>query len=160
MKLIVGLGNPGKQYENTRHSTGFFFVARLKNEGWDVDEVVKFFKNTSFMNDSGIDVKKAISQFRISLEDMLVIHDELDLEPGQFKLQFGRSAAGHKGVQSVIDKLGSPDFWRLRIGIGRPPEGVEADDYVLGHFSLQEQQIIDSIYSQILVTIKDWLLKK
>ena len=156
MKLIVGLGNPGKQYENTRHSTGFFFVGRLKKGEWDVDKIVKFFKNTSFMNDSGIEVKKTISYYKIPLEDVLVIHDDFDLELGQFKLQFGRSSAGHKGVQSVIDELGSQSFWRLRIGIGEP-EDVDADDYVLSRFPSQEQEVLASIFPQILTAVQDWV---
>jgi len=160
MKLIVGLGNPGKQYQNARHNTGFWLVDRLSAEPRSVTNGVRFFKNTSFINDSGVDVKKAIRRFGVSLEDLLVVHDDFDLRLGQFKLQFGRSSAGHKGVQSVIDELDSKDFWRLRVGVGHPPVGGEANNYVLEHLSLQEQEILNSIYPQILATIKDWLLKK
>ena len=155
MKLIVGLGNPGKWYDNTRHNLGFRFVDLLKA---DLDGVV-FFKNSSFINEAGKEVRKTISYFKISLEDVLVIHDDFDLELGRFKLQFGRSAAGHKGVQSVIDELGSRDFWRLRVGVGHPPRGVEPNDYVLDHFSSQEREILDSIFPQILAAVKDWVLK-
>jgi len=158
MKLIVGLGNPGKKYENTRHNTGFWLVDRLVTEPRSVtDDGVRVFKNTTFINDSGVDVKKAIRRFGVSLEDVLVVHDDFDLELGQVKLQFGRSAAGHKGVQSVIDELGSKDFWRLRVGVGHPPAGIEANDYVLECFSPQEQEVLDSIYSQILATVQDWV---
>jgi len=159
MKLIVGLGNPGKQYENTRHNAGSFFVDRLEKEDFNRD-FVKFYKNRSFINDSGPGVKETINHLKSPLEDLLIIHDDFDLELGQFKLQFGRSDAGHKGVQSVIDELGSKDFWRLRIGTGKLPEGVDADDYVLGHFSPSEQQILDSLYSQILSAVESWVLKK
>ena len=156
MKLIIGLGNPGKKLESTRHNTGFFFVDRLKKEIAGPD--VRFFKNSTFINDSGIEVKGTISYYKILLEDVLVIHDDFDLELGQFKLQFGRSSAGHKGVQSVIDELGSQSFWRLRIGIGEP-EDVDADDYVLGRFSPQEQEVLASIFPQILTAVQDWVLK-
>jgi len=163
MKLIVGLGNPGKKFENTRHNLGFWFVDRLKRSleagAATVGDVV-FFKNTSFINDSGIDVKKTINRLKLPLEDVLVIHDDFDLELGELKLQFGRSDAGHKGVQSIINELGSKDFWRLRIGTGKLPEGVDADDYVLDHFSPSEQAILASLYPQILTTVKDWVLKK
>ncbi len=166
VKLIVGLGNPGKEFENTRHNTGFWIVDRLERGEFGVEkklrpqDFVKFFKNKTFINDSGTDVKKIISRLKIPLEDLLVIHDDFDLELGQFRLQFGRSAAGHKGAQSVIDELGSKDFWRLRIGTGVLPDGVEANDYVLDHFSPSEQQILDSLSPQILATVKDWVLPK
>ncbi len=128
-------------------------------EGVKKDPGVAFFKNSGFINNSGIDVRKTINRLGVSLEDLLVIHDDLDLSLGQFRLQFGRSDAGHKGVRSVINALRSQDFWRLRIGVGRPPENVEADDYVLERFSPQEREVLDSIYPQILTTIKDWVLK-
>lgn len=160
MKLVIGLGNPGKEYENTRHNTGSHLVDMIKRdlEGTRKDAV--FFKNATFMNDSGIAVKETINRLKTPLEDLLIIHDDFDLELGQFRLQFGRSAAGHKGVQSVIEELGSRDFWRLRIGIGHPQTGVEANDYVLEHFSPQEQQILDSLYPRILAAVRDWVLKK
>ncbi len=161
MKLIVGLGNPGKKYENTRHNTGFWLVDRLLTEPRSVSgDKTKVSKNTGFINNSGIDVKKTINRLEVSLEDLLIIHDDFDLELGQFKLQLGRSSAGHKGVQSVISGLGSKDFWRLRIGAGHLPTGVEGNDYVLECFSSQEQQILDSLYPQILTAVKDWVLKK
>jgi PTH1 family peptidyl-tRNA hydrolase len=157
MKLIVGLGNPGKQYENTRHNIGFWAVDRLRDD-LKADGVV-FFKNTSFVNDSGVDVRKTINRLKTPLEDLLVIHDDFDLELGQFKMQFGRSDAGHKGVRSIINELGSRDFWRLRIGTGKLPEGVDADDYVLDRFPPSEQQVLDSLYPQILDKVRDWVLK-
>jgi len=160
MKLIVGLGNPGKKYENTRHNAGFHFVGAIKGDLEGTRRDALFFKNSSFINESGKEVRKTISYYKIPLEDVLVVHDDFDLELGRFRIQFGRSSAGHKGVQSVIDELGSKDFWRLRVGVGHPSVGVEANDYVLEHFSPQEQEILDSLYPQILVTIEDWLLKK
>lgn len=158
MKLVVGLGNPGKAYENTRHNLGFHFVDLLKKEL--ISSGATFFKNSSFINEAGKEVKKTISYYKTSLEDVLVIHDDFDLELGQFKLQSNRSSAGHKGIQSLINEIGSQGFWRLRIGIGHPSLEVEANDYVLEHFSSQEQEILGSIYPQILITVKDWLLKK
>jgi len=162
MKLLVGLGNPGKKYENTRHNTGSHFVGMIQRDlgGIKKNRDTVFFRNTGFINNSGIDVKKTINRLEVSLEDLLIIHDDFDLELGQFKLQLGRSSAGHKGVQSVISELGSKDFWRLRIGAGHLPTGVEANDYVLEHFSLQEQQILDSLYPQILTAVKNWVLKE
>ncbi len=158
MRLIVGLGNPGKECEGTRHNIGFWMVDRLKKE--ISGRETSFFKNSNFVNEAGKDVKKTISRLKIPLEDVLIIHDDFDLELGQFKLQFNRSSAGHKGVQSVIDELGSQAFWRLRIGIRHPPEGVEADDYVLARFSPQEREILEATFPQILLTAQNWLLKK
>jgi len=156
--LVVGLGNPGKEYANTRHNLGFFFVDLLKKE--ITASGVTFFKNSSFINEAGKEVKKTISWHKITLEDVLVVHDDFDLELGQFRVQSNRSSAGHKGVQSLINEIGSQGFFRLRVGIGHPPAEVEANDYVLEHFSPQEQKILDSIYPRILITVKDWLLKE
>ena len=89
----------------------------------------------------------------------MVVHDDFDLELGQFRIQSNRSSAGHKGVQSLIDELGSQSFSRLRVGTGHPPIGTEANDYVLGRLSSQEQEILGSIYPQILATVQDWVLK-
>jgi len=158
VKLVVGLGNPGKEYANTRHNLGFFFVDLLKKE--ITASGVTFFKNSSFINEAGKEVKKTISWHKITLEDVLVVHDDFDLELGQFRVQSNRSSAGHKGVQSLINEIGSQGFFRLRVGIGHPPAEVEANDYVLEHFSPQEQKILDSIYPRILITVKDWLLKE
>jgi PTH1 family peptidyl-tRNA hydrolase len=159
MKLIVGLGNPGKRYVGTRHNIGFWLLRQLVKE-FNSLSAATFYKNSGFINECGWEIKRTISRLKISLEDTLVIHDDFDLPLGQFRLHFNRSAAGHKGVQSVMDELGSKAFWRLRVGIGKPAEGVEANDYVLEKFSPQEQQILDLLYPQILAAIKDWVLKK
>ena len=178
MKLIVGLGNPGKKYVNTRHNLGFHFVDLLKIDleagtprrrsfgslrGRSPATTATgaiFFKNSSFINEAGKEVKKTISWHKILLEDVLVVHDDFDLELGQFRIQSNRSSAGHKGVQSLIDELGSKDFSRLRVGISPPPSGIEANDYVLECFSPQEQEVLASIFPNILATTKDWLLQK
>jgi len=158
MRLIIGLGNPGERYKGTRHNLGFWVVDRLRKDITDPEVV--FFKNTNFINDSGVDIRKTIDRLKVQLEDVLVIHDDFDLRLGQFKLQFGRSDAGHKGVRSVIAELGSQGFWRLRVGIGHPPERVEANGYVLAPFSPQEKEVLEVIYPQILTTVEDWLLKE
>ena len=89
-----------------------------------------------------------------------MVHDDLDLSLGAFKLQHGRGTAGHRGVKSVVDALGSCEFWRLRVGIGRPPEGVAVGDYVLGRFDLDERKIIDElVQDKLIVVVKDWVEK-
>lgn len=146
MKLIIGLGNPGKEYENSRHNVGKWIIGQLKN--------FQLTKSTVFMNESGKFVKRLMDRYKIPLDDLLIIHDDLDILLGEFKLQKGRGAAGHKGVQSIIDVLGNNNFWRLRIGIGRPPEGMEPEDYVLGKFSPEELEKIVNIIPDVRSTIQ------
>ncbi len=153
MKLIIGLGNPGEEYEKTRHNVGFLVIEdlRLKIEGfsnWKLDkkcetevscghiasccEDVILAKPQTFMNDSGRAVKAMVSGFRCQVSDILIVHDDIDLPLGTLRLSFGSGSAGQNGVQSIIDTLGTKDFWRLRIGIG--PKLGEADKFVLKRF--------------------------
>lgn len=162
MKLVVGLGNTGKKYNNTRHNLGHWVVERLKkmrSHEFESKQII-LAKNVGFMNESGEDVLRLVKKAGADLKNLLIIHDDFDVPLGEFKLQFGRSSAGHKGVQSVIDELGSKDFWRLRVGIGRPPAGVEADDFVISEFSPPEQEIIDDLFPSLLQAVEDWVLKK
>lgn len=147
MKLIVGLGNPGKKYETTRHNLGFMVVDQLGNEHQAVwqkfspqstlskltiqGQPVILLKPQTFMNESGISVREVGNFYKISLEDTWVIHDDLDLESFRIKLDDNSSAAGHRGVQSIIDQLGSAAFKRWRLGVGRPPTNQPAEDFVL-----------------------------
>ncbi|MFH1393106.1 MAG: aminoacyl-tRNA hydrolase [Patescibacteria group bacterium] len=114
IKLIVGLGNPGKEYENTRHNMGFIFIDKL-SEQIKTNFIVE--KPQTFMNKSG-DAVLALSKFhKIKPENILIVHDDIDILWGNFKFSFGRSSAGHKGVESIIKALKTKNFWRLRIGI-------------------------------------------
>lgn len=119
IKLIVGLGNPGKEYELTRHNTGFLFIDEL--ECYLKIENLKFkitaAKSQSFMNESGKAVADAIKFYKVKPENVLIVHDDIDILWGNFKFSFGRSSAGHKGVESIIKTLKTKNFWRLRIGI-------------------------------------------
>lgn len=171
MKLIIGLGNPGKEYEKTRHNVGFMVVETLGKElgfsNWKLEkkleaEVCRGFiasccedvilvKPQTFMNKSGQSVKLLTTHYVLRPTDLLVLHDDLDLELGTLKLSHGSGSAGHNGVQSIIDALGTKDFWRLRIGIGprtqspslKIREGGEGYDdtakFVLKPFSRAEQ---------------------
>jgi len=143
MKLIIGLGNPGSKYEKTRHNLGFMVIDFLiGNEEFD-SKKVKLIKPQTFMNNSGQEVKKNADYYKIIPEDIVVIHDDLDLPLGEIKVQQGRSSAGHKGVQSVIDALGTNNFIRIRIGI-RPEElTLDTEKFVLQKFTLEEQEIIN-----------------
>ena len=138
IKLIVGLGNPGPQYESTRHNAGFWWVDQVCAEtGSKLNLEAKFFghagklngaieawllKPTTFMNASGRAVGAIAKFYKITPEEILVIHDELDLPPGTTKLKKGGGHGGHNGLKDIAAQLGTPDFWRLRIGIGHPGE--------------------------------------
>lgn len=148
MKLIVGLGNPGSKYEKTRHNAGFIILdkfAEINNSKFTISSKMgalvtqvkdlHLCKPQSFMNKSGESVSKMSTFFKIDPSQILVINDDLDLEFGVIKLQKGRSSAGHKGVQDIIEKLGTKEFWRLRVGIGRPTDATSIEDYVLKDFT-------------------------
>ena len=178
MKLIVGLGNIGKKYDNTRHNIGFalldfIFVNWLQKENFsDWKETKKFqaiisegnfngekiilAKPTTFMNDSGNAVQKIMDFYKIEPKDLLVIHDDLDLLFGNYKIQTDRSAAGHNGVKSIIEKIGTQDFTRIRLGIGKEDKQKQGDtaDFVLNRFGLFERLKIKELKEKILEEIK------
>ena len=159
VRLIVGLGNPGADYENTRHNAGFWFVDRLAAEyGQSFSVESKFFgevckislsggscwllKPMTFMNRSGQAVSSLASYYKIAVQDILVVHDELDLQPGQVRLKQGGGHAGHNGLRDILAALPSPDFLRLRIGVGHPGTKEKVVSYVLGRASKQDEQAI------------------
>lgn len=175
MKLIAGLGNPGSKYRNTRHNLGFMVVdVFIRGEGlsWRVDSDLLCYlakgqdlvviKPTTFMNKSGEAVEFVASFFKIDASDILVIHDDLDLPFGKIRMSFDSMAAGHKGVQSVIESLSGPDFARLRVGIDRSsPEASDGkgdpEKYVLEDFSMQEKKGLDELIGRCSVAIKSYL---
>jgi len=158
-KLIVGLGNPGKEYEKTRHNVGFFLVDRLAEE-WGADfrrqkfhgyyaehregdEKILLVKPQTFMNLSGQCVGAWVDFLKIEGRDLIVVHDELDLPLGRMKAQWSASAAGQKGVASIIQAIGHKDFCRLRVGIGRPPSQGGGAGHVLAAFQGEERRILE-----------------
>lgn len=170
MRLIIGLGNPGKEYERTRHNAGFLFLDVLK-EKWDFPEFVmekKFSASVSaavrdgektllvkpetFMNRSGESVAAIVNFFKLSPADLVVIHDDLDLPFGTWKDAAGSGAAGHNGVSDIIEKLGTKDFRRIRIGIGRPADNRDSADYVLETFTPEELGKLPEIFKEILTS--------
>ena len=145
--LIVGLGNPGKKYENTRHNVGHMVIDRLKEER--LDNLI-LAKTDTFMNLSGQSVRSLTKRYTLNANNLIIVHDDIDLPIGEFKIQKGRGAAGHKGVQSIINELGTKDFWRIRIGIspkGGKPENVEK--FVLQKFSKEEKEIMEKVIEEI-----------
>ncbi|HXG53362.1 MAG TPA: aminoacyl-tRNA hydrolase [candidate division Zixibacteria bacterium] len=154
MKLVVGLGNPGKKYERTRHNLGFVVVelvaerrgARLRSRRCDSlvgeavfdGERVLLAKPQTYMNRSGAAVRALLKECGATPQDLIVVYDDLDLPFGRIRIRPGGSAGGHRGVQSILDELAGASFYRVRLGIGRPPEGVDPTDYVLEPFTPEE----------------------
>ena len=153
MYLILGLGNPGEHYRRTRHNAGFWAVEELarkhgaswKNKkGYDLSEVnfyteeVYLARPLTYMNLSGKAARKLRRKLKIDPASFLVIHDDIDLKPGTIRIRKGGSSAGHLGVQSVIESLGTPDFPRIRVGVGRPPQGMDPAKYVLAEMKGEE----------------------
>ena len=160
LKVIVGLGNPGPKYTETRHNAGFWFVeevarkygAMFRQEKKFHGEVAKvnvqgkdiwLLKPDTFMNRSGLATNSLLSFYRISAEQLLVAHDEIDLPPGTAKLKTGGGHGGHNGLRDIISQLGSKDFHRLRIGVGHPGSKEQVVDYVLHSASRDERILID-----------------
>ena len=153
MKLIVGLGNPGKKYEGTRHNLGFRVIDELEKES--VKNAV-LFKPDTFMNNSGKAVKEKAGYHKLKPEDIWIIHDDIDLPLVEFKISKGQCSAVHKGVQSIIDELGTKDFNRIRLGIcpeSGKPDNVE--DFVLQKFTKEEEKIVKEIIDKATQTIQN-----
>ena len=173
MKLIVGLGNIGKEYENTRHNMGFMLVDRYLEyrnitdkfkekfnamyvETTINNEKVIFIKPTTYMNNSGIAVRAFVDFYKLSSEDILVISDDLDLDLGKFRLRRNGSSGGHNGLKSIISHLGTDDFKRLRIGISNDKDDVI--NYVLSKFSKKELNEIDTMFDTLVNVLDDYFV--
>lgn len=168
-KLIVGLGNPGKKYEKNRHNIGMILVDNLidrwqeKFKGLYAQEnlgsgKVYYLKPQTFMNLSGESVQPMAAFFKIDPKNILVVHDELDLPLGTLALKKGGGLAGHNGLKSIAAQLGTQDFLRLRLGIGRPPHG-DVSNWVLSDFSKDENLILQKILTESASALKTFLDK-
>jgi peptidyl-tRNA hydrolase, PTH1 family len=166
MKLFFGLGNPGKEYENTRHNLGQMVINNFLSKNYPNEtknihaeknlnswifktQQAIYATSNLYMNESGLSIKKISDYYKISPENIYIIHDDLDLPIGEWRLQFDRGAAGHNGVKSTIENLGTQAFWRIRIGIGHPPENIPVEDYVLKPFTSDEKTIINSLIKEL-----------
>ena len=172
ISLIVGLGNPGRDYEETRHNAGFWCVERIAAmHGGRFHPEPKFFgelcrvcihgqdlrllKPTTFMNHSGRSLGAVARYFNIPPAHILLAYDELDLPPGQVRLKFGGGHAGHNGMRDSIRALGSRDFWRLRLGIGHPGQKEQVVGYVLSRPSRADREAIEHSYDQSLAVLNE-----
>lgn len=168
MKLVVGLGNPGEKYQDTRHNVGFVVADALAREvesgGWEVSKKyvsllyspqpttynLQIAKPQTFMNDSGTAVKKLVNFYKIKKDDLWVVHDDLDLSLGTYKIQKARGPRDHGGINSIEDQLGTKGFWRVRIGVeNREPENrMPGEEYVLQNFTSAESEILQDVIEQ------------
>ena len=175
MLLFVGLGNPTPDSENNRHNVGFKIIDAINKEFGLSKQKPKFkgllttgnigskkvyaIKPLTFMNNSGICIRELIEYFKINAEDVIVFHDDLDVEFGKIKAKFGGSNAGHNGIAS-IDKFIGKDYSRVRIGIGKPKNGIDVADYVLQNFDEDESISIQKISKNITESISILVEKK
>ncbi len=169
-KIIVGLGNPGEEYEETRHNIGKEIVrevARGYGLKWiDLgygheavwDNKVTFFIPKTFMNNSGTAVYQVLKHGDFSPIQTLIVRDDLDMELGKVKgVVFRSGAGGHNGVISIIEELGTNDFGQLKIGIGRPENKDQIDEFVIGKFTNSENEIVDKSRDEVISRIEDWI---
>ncbi len=159
MKLIVGLGNPGAKYQHNRHNVGFMFVDFLnKNQDLRLSTLdFHLFKPQKFMNKSGLEVKKVTKVYSLKSNDLIVVHDDLDIPLGKFRVHFGRGPQLHNGITSIENALGAKDFWRIRIGIdNRKPESwTDGEAYVLQDFMQNEKETVTKTFPEIFQRLKD-----
>lgn len=178
MKLIVGLGNPGDKYSYTKHNIGFLIISKLA-ERYKIKSSYKFdglvgdffltgnkvllFEPMKYMNKSGEPIYKIMDYYDIEADELLVVHDDLDLDFGQLRFKRNGSSGGHNGIKSIINSLGTKDFKRLKVGIGRPPEYLSVPDYVLTKFTAEEKELLEKILtdgvSAIEIMLKEGMQK-
>ena len=173
MKLLVGLGNPGPEYAKHRHNIGFMVLdefARLHQADVSVKQCkslttklnvnstkLMLAKPQNYMNCSGEAVRELMAYYKIEVDQLLVIHDEVDLELGQLRFAIGRGPGGNNGIRSLIEQLGTKDFCRLRFGVGRPEGRIELADYVLAPFAKQEKDLLGETKAQAVLAVEDFL---
>ncbi|EJR84357.1 peptidyl-tRNA hydrolase [Bacillus cereus VD169] len=175
MKLIVGLGNPGREYELTRHNIGFMAIDELAKR-WNISlneqkfkgvfgagfvngEKVILLKPLTYMNLSGESIRPLMDYYKIDVEDFVVMYDDLDIPVGKLRLRMKGSAGGHNGVKSTISHLGTQEFQRIRMGIDRPKNGIKVVDYVLGRFTSEEIPDVNHSIEKAADACEEWLNK-
>ncbi|HEN9293450.1 TPA: aminoacyl-tRNA hydrolase [Streptococcus agalactiae] len=174
VKMIVGLGNPGSKYNDTKHNIGFMAIDRIvknldvnftedKNFKAEIGsdfingEKIYFIKPTTFMNNSGIAVKALLTYYNISIKDMIIIYDDLDMEVGKIRFRQKGSAGGHNGIKSIIALLGTQEFDRIKVGIGRPNGRMTVINHVLGKFDKNDEIMISNTLDKVDNAVKYYL---
>ena len=171
MKLVVGLGNPGSEYEKTRHNIGYMFLDYITNDApfklnkkfkaleYETtinDEKVLFIKPITFMNLSGEAILKYVNFYKLDPSNVLVIQDDLDMDIGTYKLMFNHGDGGHNGIKNIINNLGSREFLRLKIGISKAT--IDTKDYVLGKLGKRELNKLDTVFQKLDDFISDYVV--
>lgn len=174
VKMIVGLGNPGSKYEKTKHNIGFMAIDNIvknldvtftddKNFKAQIGstfinhEKVYFVKPTTFMNNSGIAVKALLTYYNIDITDLIVIYDDLDMEFSKLRLRSKGSAGGHNGIKSIIAHIGTQEFNRIKVGIGRPLKGMTVINHVMGQFNTEDNIAISLTLDRVVNAVKFYL---
>ncbi len=174
VKIIVGLGNPGSKYEKTKHNIGFMAIDNIvknldvtftddKNFKAQIGstfinhEKVYFVKPTTFMNNSGIAVKALLTYYNIDITDLIVIYDDLDMEVSKLRLRSKGSAGGHNGIKSIIAHIGTQEFNRIKVGIGRPLKGMTVINHVMGQFNTEDNIAISLTLDRVVNAVKFYL---
>jgi len=179
MILIIGLGNPGEKYRDTRHNAGFLFLDFLRKEwgfpdfspsdrfesllckgGWNGHKIL-LAKPETYMNLSGKPTAALLHYYKLTEKDLAVIHDDIDIAKSAIKTTLSSSCAGHNGVADIIDRLGTQDFFRIRLGVGRSEENIPPKDYVLLPFPHEEYQFLhDEVFPQAKKSLEEWLTNR
>lgn len=176
MKLIVGLGNPGEKYNNNRHNVGFMVInalaSQIKSNPWTrstklyctlstLKQILILAKPQTMMNSSGKAVQSLTSFYKLPTKNLYVVHDDLDIKIGEYKIQNAKGPKDHKGLNSIYKHLGKNDFWHVRVGIeNRPPENkISGEDYVLQDFTDNELEIIQKVVDNIIKDLTDQLTR-
>jgi PTH1 family peptidyl-tRNA hydrolase len=175
MRVVVGLRNPGADYEGTRHNVGFEVLAAiLEREAEDLgraptrvrglvaqtgvgEDRTLYFVPATFMNESGGAIQAALAYYKVAAKDLLVVHDDIDLAFGRLRIQVAGGSGGHNGIRSVESALGTKEFSRLKVGVGRPPGSMDPADFVLRRFSKKERPDIDVIVRDAADVVQLWL---
>ena len=149
MKLIIGLGNPGEKYKNNRHNVGQMVIEKLQSISHNKNILLK--KSGSFMNDSGDFVKSILTKSKLETSNLYIIHDDLDITLGSYKIQFGKGPKIHNGINDIQEKLGTSDFWYVRVGVDNrdPNNRIPGEQYVLEDFTNEERDILDKVIDEI-----------
>ena len=164
MYIIAGLGNPGEKYDNTRHNAGFLTIDALASK-YNIDvrekahkaligkgviegQKVILAKPQTYMNVSGESIRALVDYYKIAQEELIIIFDDISLEPGQLRIRKQGSAGGHNGIKSIIAHLGTQEFTRIKVGVGEKPPKMDLADYVLSRFGAEEQKIMDEAFGE------------
>lgn len=150
MRLIIGIGNPGEDYVYTRHNVGFLVAGLLRKTSLPVGFVVK--TSDEFMNNSGVFVKKMVKQYSLPIQNLYIIHDDLDIPLGSYKIQLGKGPKDHNGIKSIDDELGTNQYWHVRVGVDNRPYDSRpmGEEYVLQTFSDEEKKVLDGVFKRLV----------